>query len=51
MRPPLPICALVPVISWGVYIMGLIDAELEKIPNLADSSWNLFFRSDSLPVL
>ena len=40
-----PICALVPVISWGVDIMGLIDAELEKIPNLADSSWNLFLEA------
>lgn len=40
-----PICALVPVISWGVYIMGLIDTELEKMPELATSSWDLFIEA------
>lgn len=37
-----PICALVPIISWGVYIMGLLDTELEKMADSSLSSWSLF---------
>lgn len=40
-----PICALVPIISWGVYIMGLIDTELEKMPQIASSGWDLFIEA------
>lgn len=37
-----PICALVPIISWGVYIMGLIDTELEALQNVTATSWEIF---------
>lgn len=41
-----PICALVPVISWGVYIMGLLDTELGNMPELnAGTSWELFIQA------
>ncbi|MCD6434788.1 MAG: sodium:proton exchanger [Clostridiales bacterium] len=40
-----PICALIPIISWGVYIMGLIQSELEaaSITNL--TSWDVFVKA------
>ena len=38
-----PICALVPIISWGVYIMGLLDTEMENLASMSfGSSWELF---------
>lgn len=40
-----PICALVPIISWGIYIMGLIDSELQSNPNIPFSSWEIFMKS------
>ncbi len=39
-----PICALIPIISWGVYIMGLIDVELENL-SMEGSSWTLFIEA------
>lgn len=41
-----PICSLIPIISWGVYIMGLIDKELEALPAAAGlTSWNIFVKA------
>ena len=40
-----PICALIPVISWGVYIMGLLDTELANIPEVKENSWDLFLEA------
>lgn len=40
-----PICALIPIISWGVYIMGLIDAELEIMPQVQLTSWEVFIQA------
>lgn len=37
-----PICAMVPIISWGVYIMGLIQAELDIYTEINLSSWQIF---------
>jgi len=37
-----PICAMVPIISWGVYIMGLIQTELEALPQVTMTSWDIF---------
>ncbi|HPF19372.1 MAG TPA: Na+/H+ antiporter NhaC family protein [Bacillota bacterium] len=37
-----PICALVPIISWGVYIMGLIQVELDLFPETGLTSWEVF---------
>ncbi len=33
-----PVCVLVPVIGWGVYIMGLIDQGYAAVPALAGTS-------------
>lgn len=40
-----PICALVPIISWGVYIMGLINKELEALGVTDLSSWDVFIKA------
>ena len=40
-----PICALVPIVGFGIYIMGLIDVELEAAGMTGDTSWNLFLSS------
>lgn len=40
-----PICALVPIISWGVYIMGLINKELEALGVTDITSWDVFVKS------
>lgn len=40
-----PICALVPIISWGVYIMGLINNELEALGVTSITSWEVFVRA------
>lgn len=37
-----PICALIPIISWGVYIMGLIDSELKALNITNMTSWEIF---------
>lgn len=37
-----PICAMIPIISWGVYIMGLIQAELDIYTDIKMSSWDIF---------
>ncbi len=37
-----PICSLVPIISWGVYIMGLIQVELDALPAYSMTSWDIF---------
>lgn len=37
-----PICALIPIISWGVYIMGLIEKELVAMPNTNHTPWSIF---------
>jgi Na+/H+ antiporter NhaC len=40
-----PICALVPIISWGVYIMGLIQAEIDLFPQIGFTSWEIFIKA------
>lgn len=40
-----PICALIPIISWGVYIMGLIDSELKALNITNMTSWEIFTKS------
>ncbi|MCG8483608.1 MAG: sodium:proton antiporter [Clostridia bacterium] len=40
-----PICALIPIISWGVYIMGLINSELEALSITNMTSWDVFVRA------
>lgn len=37
--------AMIPIISWGVYIMGLIQKELDKFPQIEMSSWDIFVKS------
>jgi Na+/H+ antiporter NhaC len=34
--------AMIPIISWGVYIMGLIQKELDKFPQVTMTSWDIF---------
>ena len=40
-----PVCTLVPFIAWGVYIMSLIQNELDALSFTAEGSWNIFMRS------
>lgn len=40
-----PICALVPIVGFGIYIMGLIDVELEAASITGATSWDLFLSS------
>lgn len=40
-----PICALVPIVGFGIYIMGLIDVELEAAGLANETSWDLFLSS------
>lgn len=40
-----PICSLVPIISWGVYIMGLINKELEALGITDMTSWDVFVKA------
>lgn len=40
-----PICALIPIIGWGVYIMGLIDGGLETINITNVTGWELFIQA------
>ena len=37
--------AMIPIISWGVYIMGLIQKELDKFPQIEMSSWDVFVQA------
>ena len=39
-----PICALVPIVGFGIYIMGLIDVEIEAA-GIEGSGWDLFLSS------
>lgn len=40
-----PICALIPIMGWGVYIMSLIDKEFAARPGLNVTGWDLFLQS------
>lgn len=40
-----PICALIPIVGFGIYIMGLIDVELQASAISDETSWNLFVSS------
>lgn len=40
-----PICALVPIMGWGVYIMSLIDKELAAGLSLDITAWDMFIQS------
>jgi Na+/H+ antiporter NhaC len=37
--------AMIPIISWGVYIMGLIQKELDKFPEVQMTSWDIFVKA------
>lgn len=37
-----PICALIPIIGWGVYAMGLIETELNAAGVVSVTSWDVF---------
>ena len=40
-----PICALIPIVGFGIYIMGLIDVELQASSISDETSWGLFVSS------
>ncbi|MFR2965225.1 MAG: hypothetical protein ACLTK0_01835 [Anaerovoracaceae bacterium] len=47
-----PICALIPIVGFGIYIMGLIDVELQASSISDETSWGCLFlprRSISIP--
>ncbi|MCK9557503.1 MAG: Na+/H+ antiporter NhaC family protein [Synergistaceae bacterium] len=37
-----PICALVPIMGWGVYIMSLVEKEIVNNSALTTTAWDLF---------
>lgn len=39
-----PICAMVPIIGWGVYAMSLIETELDVAHITSVTSWDVFTR-------
>lgn len=40
-----PVCSTIPIISWGVYIMGLIDKEFEALQVTNITSWDAFIKA------
>ena len=40
-----PICALIPIMGWGVYIMSLVDKELAANPSISMTAWDMFLAS------
>lgn len=40
-----PICALIPIMGWGVYIMSLVDKELAAAPGITATAWDIFLAS------
>lgn len=40
-----PICALIPIMGWGVYIMSLIEKELAAVPSIQSTAWDIFLTS------
>jgi len=40
-----PICALVPIMGWGVYIMSLVDKEIAENVSINMTSWDMFISS------
>lgn len=40
-----PICALIPIVGFGIYIMGLIDVEIEAASLTGATGWDMFLSS------
>lgn len=40
-----PICALIPIMGWGVYIMSLVDKELAATPGAGMNAWDMFLQA------
>jgi Na+/H+ antiporter NhaC len=40
-----PICALIPIMGWGVYIMSLVEKQIADVVQIQSTAWDIFLQS------